>query len=322
MYTRILTVILILVVAATIVGSRFLDLPNNGRLWGEVQNFAHMPYFGLLSLAFLALSRRLLSSRVNSVYTHYIIAFFVAASIGLVDEIVQIASPRDADITDWLRDIGGSLSFLGLHLSLDRRTESARSSWPPRARELIISGSALIIIVVSVPVGLWSWAFIQRNSTFPEICGFESYWENRFVTAKHAGLSITPVPPTWKEARGEHVGRVTFYPADFPGFAIEEPYPDWSGYRFFSFRVFSELDKPRTLTVRVEDFEHTGDITDRFTGVYTVLPGDNEVNIPIAEIRVAPAARDLDISAVRAINFYLKSPKDSIALYFDNIAVR
>lgn len=319
MRASVVTWIILVVVLALIVASVKLQLSQDSRLWGEVQNAAHMPYFGVLALALLIFSRRALRSRINNQYYHYMIALLGAGFIGLAGEVFQIVGPRDADVVDLLRDLAGAVSFLGLYMVFDPVMKAGRTRWPKAGRKAIVATAVLIWAVVVSPVAVWAGATAWRNAEFPKICTFESWWPMRFVGTRGSTLRIVPAPRGWAEAEGSKVGQLTFRSGRYPGLFIYEPFPDWRGYHALRIEVFSAKDTPREVTVRIEDSQHNDEYSDRYTGRFIIDPGANSIEIPLADIESAPQTRKLDLASIKEIRLHMRLLTDTVTLYIDNI---
>ena len=316
-----LTFVLIAAVIILTALSAVIDFPDDSRLWIEIQNAGHMPFYGLLTLVLLGLSVKLLGERQPNRYVHYLVALGIATALGGINELLQIEGPRDADLMDLVRNVAGSLVFLALFMLVDSGLKGLRASWKRYVRYVIVIGSLMITLAVLVPVALLASAYQLRNEAFPMVCDFESRWERKFIDVDEARLQIVDAPDLWVEAKGGYVGRVDFRVARYPGFSILEPYPDWSGYGVLVFEVLSELDTAVSLNIRIEDERHSGEYDDRYTGTFKVLPGASQIRIPLSEVRKAPLLREHDMTAIRAIQVYAVSPLERFSLYFDNVHV-
>lgn len=305
------------VVALTLMAAEF-ELPYDTRLGREIQNAGHAPFFGVLSLLFLWLSNRAVGSRVNRRFWHYLIALAASAVLGATSEYLQIASPRDADIWDLARDVAGAVSFLGFHLILDRKMAPFWGKWARKGKPVIFAGCVLLIVSPFVPVALWAGAYLHRNQAFPEVCDFESYWGNMFLKTRNAALQVTDPPAGWKRSGSAHAARVTFSGATYPAFFIEEPYPDWRDYAFLRFAVYSELDTSVNLVLRIEDSHHDRAYEDRFNRAIVIRPGVNPISISLDDVRQAPATRDMDMAAVRALSLFAVRIKKPFTVYLDD----
>ena len=296
-----------------------LEIPGNTFLSREINNAGHFPFFGLLSLLFLGLSSLFFGKIIKNRLWFYFIAFTMTLLIGGLHEYSQIIGPRDADIRDLVRDFAGAITFLGLYMIYDKRIAVL---WGKRGRKIKIMffvGAFILIIFNLLPSALWGRAYLYRNRNFPLICGFESMWENKFLKTQDATITKTLPPEKWENMIGGYVGKLTFSIAEYPGLAIEETYPDWSGHRLLSFTLFSELDSSVKISVRIEDSQHNNDHNDRFNRAFTIDPGLNKISIPLDEIRKAPMTRDMDMMNIRAIHLFAYKPTKEFSLYLDDI---
>lgn len=317
----ILLVVMIIAVAAMVFIPVLYDLPDNTIIWNEIQNTGHTPLFGIVALLLFAISLRIMGNRLIKRQALYAAAFIVACLLGAITEFAQIDGPRDADLWDFLRDAAGAGSFLGIAMYFD---SDLRKRWPrmtTRFRKTVLLLSVLVLIGSLVPLTLCSGSYLHRNSTFPVICDFDSYWGKRFLTTESARLKIVSPPSAMKSAIGE-VGQLNLRAGEYPGFGIKEPYPDWMDYRTLRADVYSPLDTAVNIRVRVEDAYHDGDLTDRFNRTLSIAPGENQIVIPLPDIRLAPDGREMDTGAIAALHFFAVGLQRPITLYFDNIRLQ
>jgi hypothetical protein len=297
------------------------ELPTDTAIWNEIQNTGHTPLFGIVALLMLAISVRLLRGRIHQRLTHYAIALIVTCLMGAITEYAQIDGPRDADLADILRDLAGAVSFLGLYMYFDVHLTK---SWPRatgRLRKTVLMLSIIVVAASLVPLTLTSTAYLQRNSAFPTICDFDSYWVKRFLTTESARLKIVS-PPTAMQTASVGVGQLNLRAGDYPGFGIFEPYPDWREYQELVLDIYSPLDSTISIRIRVEDSYHDGNLTDRFNRTLTLTPGESRIVIPLKEIRSGPAKREMDMSDIAAIHFFAVDLKQRITLYFDTMRLQ
>lgn len=163
---------------------------------------------------------------------------------------------------------------------------------------------------------------LHRNRMFPVINNFDSLLDTRFCSVRDAQLSVVPDPAGSHVPSGNRMARITFAPADFSTFVMEEPYPDWQGYSELEFLAYSDLQMPVTLVVRIEDERHNNNYNDRFNAAFMINPGINAIHIPLTEIENAPEARRLDMTAIAAFMIFAVSPPKSFSLYFDDFRLR
>jgi hypothetical protein len=315
-------VLSLLVAAAALATLEFVRLPQHTYLWREIQNTGHVPLFGVISLAMLALSVELLRNVVKKRFVHYVIAAGVTFCIGLITELAQIIGPRDADFWDQVRNTVGIVIFLGAYLIFDRKMREPLQGLGRRTIPLIMGVVAVLIVVVLVPVTLWVDAYAFRNEQFPVICNFSSRRELKFIRTHHATVRRISAPRGWSTANGGDVGEVTFKPpVEYPGFIIDDPFEDWSGYSALTFDTYSELDTVITLHMTIEDNVHNQMYSDRFNYSFKVAPGPNRITVPLDIVREAPAGRSMDMSRIANINIFAYRPTVPFVVYFDRFVL-
>lgn len=279
----------------------------------------HAPLFGVVSLGLLAwLSRDGLTGGPERRRV-YLRAFLIAAALGLLTEIVQAFTARDADPFDFLKDVLGAGGVLLFAATFERGVVSWKSR-PHVPIEAIVRVVAVAVFLLAfVPVTALAIGYAFRNAAFPHVMDFESYWEGMFVDTRNARISLGYLPEPWTDPT-RLVGVLTM-PADrWPTFVLEEPYPDWTGYSALTFRVWSTEDAPLRLNLRVDDAEASRSRArkDRYQEPFTIEPGANDVVVPLEEIRRGPFERELDMDEIRRILIYADKPDHPITLYIDD----
>lgn len=290
---------------------------ENTFLLSAIKNAGHAPLFGILSLVMFGLSTHLLGRCVPRRDLHYLIAFVSTCMIGAFSEFIQISGPRDADIMDIIRDVIGAVSFLAILMTFDSGTVSTLKRIGGKTISLIRLIAILLFLTAFIDVMLLGVASLHRYHVFPQICGFETYWENRFLETETADLTITAPPPRWNDAGGAHVGKLTFPRADFPHIFIE-PYPDWSDYEFLNVKIYSEEDTSLALTLRIDDSQPNSAFEDRFRRQIIINPGMNEIHIPLNMVQNAPPARKMDMTSIHLIYLIAIRPRAPFVIYIDD----
>ena len=86
--------------------------------------------------------------------------------------------------------------------------------------------------------------------------------------------------------------------------------------------LYNPDDTILPLTVSIRDHEHFrrgGAYQDRFNGRYFIAPGWNDLRIPIAEIRAAPAERALDLAGLSELVIFTVDLEHPRLLYLDRV---
>ncbi|MBN1211177.1 MAG: VanZ family protein [candidate division Zixibacteria bacterium] len=315
-------VLSLVIIVALIFILEHLEPPANTFLWRELFNSGHTPLFGVLSLLFFTLSVNSLGRFVHHHRWYYLIAFMVTIITGVVSEFIQIFGSRDADIWDFNRDVAGAVVFLGLYATFDRQITRFLNEKIIRFMPAVRIGLVILFAVTFVPVLMWLGAYWHQSRIFPAICTFDSSWELKFLGTRRAGMDIIATPPVWSDEAGSHLARITYQPATYPDFEINEPYPDWSGHDSLVFTAFSNLDSTVRLSIRIEDRRHNHRFEDRYTGSFYVNKGVNHISIPLDEVARAPKTRTMDMTRIYAIHLYAYKIEDSLTVFFDNFYLK
>ncbi len=285
-----LTVAAILLCAVVVV----VEPPEHTLFWGAIFDAGHPPIFGALALLVLIL----LSRRRGKSIAVYLLASAVSLGLGIATEVLQARWSTDANLGDILRDAIGIAAFLLCYAAFDRRRK--------RTGFLLLAGA--LFVSAYIPVFATFHAYMKRNAAFPVVFDFGAPWQERFLKA--TGCEVLPN------------GRLVFRTGEYPGIIIEEPFPDWTGWKQLTFRVSSSLPRPVSLVVRIDDIRHNNQYEDRFNQSFTIEPGVNAISIPVADIGEAPRSRKFDLAHVRRILLFLPAPKESVTLELSNLELK
>ena len=298
----------------------FIPVPTHTALWRAINNFAHLPLFGIVGLVLLHLLRMMVAATLWSPIRQYLVAMLGVLGLALLTEALQsLSATRHPEWSDVLHDLGGALCGLGVFLTYDPWLTGSLARWRQFPRNAIVRGWVFVVVGIAlVPTMGWAYAYWDRAQRFPSILQFSSSWELKFVKASNSAIQVVEPPQGWRKSAEDQVGKVEFYPQKYPGIRIEEPYPDWRGLTSFQLDVFSELQNPQSVVIRIDDAHHNNDYTDRFNQAFTIVPGLNHIEIPLERIRQAPLVREMDLSALKSIIIFAVNPPKAFSLYVDN----
>ena len=296
------TKLVLLIIALALLGS--VTLRDETRLIQELENAAHAPVFGIASLI-------LLSTLKGDQKRRYLLAWTGAVILGAALEGLQAVEGRDAEALDVLRDGAGAASFLLAYWSLQDGSATRALRWSLRAL------AAGVLVLVFAPPALTGMAIATRYMRFPLIEDFESRWTRRLCSAGAVRLDVVQAPGGFGMPGENRVARITFEPAEYSGWAISGPFPDWSGRRELAFEVYSELSEPVPMTLRIHDRWHNQEYGDRYNREFVIQPGVNKIRVPVGQVESTPAGRRMDLAAIDGIGLFVVRPERSFVLYFD-----
>jgi hypothetical protein len=220
-----------------------------------------------------------------------------------LSEVVQIVQPsRHPSLSDVWRDAAGASAVLLWWLAARRGPAHAVVT---RRVALVqrVGGVALLAVAVLVPLVAITRVYNGRRNALPAILRLDdSYWERRLLRVRDARLTTA----VGREGEGANApaALLTLQPATYPGMALTEVYPDWSGYRRLVFEVDVRSGAPVALTLRVHDAEHRGDYDDRFNTEIKLSSGRQTIAIALEDVRRAPAHREMDMHRIRGVAMF------------------
>ncbi|HYH40377.1 MAG TPA: hypothetical protein VD867_00220 [Burkholderiales bacterium] len=270
--------------------------PEPTRFWNALFDVGHVLLFIAITTALadlFARSQPQLSSRA-------VVGRTVAVALALAagTELVQSLEPhRDAAFADLLRDAAGMTIALLL-----RRGRLPRIGV---ARRLT---AGLLGVAVLTPLGAVAGMYVQRNRAVPVVIPLNgSSWARRLLSFHDAEL-IPGGCETFGSPGTDPLVRLSVHPGTYPGFFLNEPYPDWRAFHRLVFRAAVEGAQPITLTLRIHDAQHDAErdqrYTDRFNTALTITPGVHRFEIPLDTIRLAPLDREMDLGQIRGIGVF------------------
>ena len=269
-----------------------IRMHDESRLVQELQDSGHAILFGILAVA-------LLRDR-KAGFRAYLLVGIITGLIGAATEGMQWIEGRDAEVVDVLRDELGAVAFLVIAWILNHRVGSIN-------RAALGTGATLILIAIFWPAAITAAALAYRWHEFPVIEDFSSRLEMRFCSVGDARLEVI-------SEGDKHLGRITFLPAEYSGFAISGPFPNWRMYRKLAFAVESRQPETVRLWLRIHDRKHNDQYSDRYNSELEIHPGTNLVQIPLDVVESAPKDREMDLGAIQAIGLFLIRPKRCLDL--------
>jgi hypothetical protein len=290
-----------LLVAALLLFLVFGDVPERTLFWNELFDAGHAPLFGLLALIAL---RLLLAFRPEmSPRGRWGSAFGLTMALAVVTELVQtFQANREPSFEDLARDLAGVAAFLLVAAGVPRLASGVSWATTRRRRLAAIAVAVVLLAVSGWQVAVTCAALAQRRAAMPTLFRFDgAWWERHFIRPGASRLTPGARPPCPRDGYSEPLARLDLQPGLYPGISIDEPYPDWRGYRRLVFTVVSDLDEPVRITIRVHDSRHDQRYEDRFNRTLTIAPGVNRFAIRLDDIRAAPDRREMDMGRIRGV---------------------
>ncbi|MDO6421114.1 VanZ family protein [Saccharophagus degradans] len=283
-------------------------LPGNTHFWQSLQNAGHAILFFAIAFVFSAL---LAATRYKNKPFHIAFVVLVASLVfgGLV-ELIQGFIGREPSWSDMWLDAQGAIAGICVYLALFTRRVSRIVA--------TVLAAALLFNSLSLPIR-WLIAEHQRGQCFPVIADFENRWLSMFVDGRSkAKAKIVPTPTIWANNKSGRVLSVEFGRGRWPSVVFYELEPDWSAYNNFVFEAYNPQATPVTLSLRITDKSYSRKYSDRFNAQLELVPGYNEIKIPLARISQLKSGREMDLSQVDELIVFTGKQTPPVTLYLDH----
>ena len=282
----------------------------------KLLSLGHIPLFGLIAWTVLLAIN--LKKPVISDWPiwSYVAAFLFTLGISFMSELVQIITPRDASIKDFFLNSLGSSVFLGAGLLWANQEFSKRyGSWHKRLRFIFAAVTIILCVFAVRPLVLIAIDEIQKKESFPVIASFETKRELKRWEGGNNDLRLSQE----HVKDGQYSLRVALAPGKYSGIHIAHPPNDWRGFNSFDFTVFNQSEKSLNIMLKIFDWEHNYEYSDRFNRLIRLKPGENNISIPFRDIASAPEKRKMRMDKIGQVSFFVRDLKEKQILYFDNI---
>ncbi|MCE9548086.1 MAG: VanZ family protein [Planctomycetia bacterium] len=294
--------------------SLLVPVPIGGRVAEAGGNLCHAPTFALVAaVCYLTLrSRTKMKQSTAAIVVWGAMVFFGGAS-----EVAQGYTGRDASLQDAVDDAAGVTAGVAAALALEATT--ARRRWLAASIALV----ALVLPEIEPLNELWDC--YRARHDFPRLASFESFEELSRWSVQHGRITRVADHATdgrWAmrvDLEGFQQNGGDGKNVEYPGVALEELPPNWTGYNELVFDIdVPPSVRPLELNVKVDDRGQYHDWNDRFERVLKLPAGHNEIRIPLEQL-VTSGGRRLDLDRISYLQFYLDKPAGHRTFYLDNV---
>ncbi|GFE84586.1 hypothetical protein GCM10011487_65860 [Steroidobacter agaridevorans] len=306
----------LLVIGILLAAVVFAPVPGDTRWIRTLHNSAHAPIFGCVSLLTLFVVRGQPRLAAVGVVGQYALALAAAVILGILTELLQIPSGRDASLEDALHDVIGAVALLGIFAAFDSRVRVSAHSGAVRLAAATIGIVALVVAVA--PVTRAAMKYQQRDARFPVLADFTERYDRYFILQQWAEFTPAKLPAPWASQAGEAAMHVELLDGAYPGLDFIELRPDWSGYSTLAVDLTNPTPLALQLVLRVHDAGHNDEPADRFSRRFELSPRTRQIiRIPLQDVATGPSTRELDLRNVAGMIIYRtsNSPRAS-ELYF------
>lgn len=279
-----------------------LVLPGRypGRVVSILYDFAHAPLFALVTF----LAGRVLYSR-SPEPSRVVLLALGTTSLGGAGELVQHLAGRSARVDDAVCNaVGAGLGGLVL-------------LWPQLSRGRRAAAAGVFIVAFAVAhfaVTRQLCDVVLQKNQFPLLGSFESSLEmlRWQVNVGHIERSAN------RAAHGQHALRWELFPGKYPSCAQRWPPHDWRDHRFLEFKVLTETDAPLDLVVKIQDFEHSGEFSDRFHQRIVATGEWQTIRVELDAVRRAPRDREMDMALITRLSLFTIDLQTPCVVWLDD----
>jgi hypothetical protein len=277
--------------------------PKTNQFLAELYRLRHVLFFGIGGLIVLELTALVGRRWIRKRSLYYLVAGLsvACASLGL-----EILYPPAAGFSAerLVRNIFGGIAFLTLSAALDHPLRREHDWLRGRPRRLIGWTSAAVLTLVMqslIPVAV---SYAGRSGAYPRVVDMTEAWQQRFIEPRNALLFVGMPPESWESRNQRTTAMILFEATPDAGVMVQEPYSDWRGYNTLQLQIYSLLDAPKQVELRVEDKRTERSRGDRTDLILDVAPGYNLYEIPMGQIRSGPHGRDLRLNKIRRVGLF------------------
>lgn len=276
-------------------------VPGEGRWASELTNAAHAPAFAGVTAALIMFLRQITNGR-GGVFHQYIFAVVVALLLGMLVEILQSMTGRDASIADLGRDALGAIAVTGFLVAIDRRVRvlSARK----RVRSIGLLVGIVCTTIIMAPVVATGAAYLQRHRHFPTLVDFSNTLSTFFLGVYSAvTVRRETIPDSLSKDARAAIGLHARIVSDSGwGLALWEPMPDWRGYDSLNVDLANPTDFPLFLRVHIRDRSQKDDRRAGYLGAIEVSPHSRQVReIDLHDLVTAEGVKQVDLSRIHSV---------------------
>lgn len=292
----------------------FDSRPEHNQFLGALYSFRHVLLLGFGGLMFLELTALLGRRWIRKRSLYYAAAAMIVFLAAVRIEFSHM--PWDGERL--LRNFVGGVAFLLMSGAFDRPLRREHDRLRGRARKVLATTATLILVTILHPLVPVALAYAGRSGSFPVVVEFTENWQHTFVTSRDAMLFTGPAPPEWASRRDKLTAMISFDPVAGSGVTASEVYPDWSGFKWIRFQVYSEEPGVLRLALEIDDQKKSVETGKLYRRVFDVHQGLNDFEIPFSEIRGGPEDRPLKMRKIRHIGVYSVEADRRFRLFFSD----
>jgi len=280
------------------------------RTWRLAWDLGHLLVFFVWTAAVLSASPRFAAKRIGN---QLLIALPIVLLLGLCVEWAQSVLGRSFGLRDIATDVLGSAAAIVFRSPA--RFEMERAAL--RAAQI---GVIVLVGLQSLPLARVVIDDAIAWKQFPVLSDLETPFELTRWTSRSA---ISVDHEIARQGRASL--RVPLTTEQYSGASLQHFLSDWEGYSALHLSIYNESGDPFVVTISIHDKQHaqTGRaFSDRFNARVTLRRGWNDIDVPLVQIRNAPARRALDLRLIRDLSIIAVALPAPHVIYIDDIRLK
>lgn len=296
--------IVIVFVAAAVIGGHLLPGFDNSRVEDGVRNGLHVLVFAIVALIVV----EFLMQSGMSVLVATLLTATLVALIGVSAEAVQYLSGSQPDVFDVVRDMSGATLALTGRMLWRWTSRSGKSV----ATKLIGRAiSAAVSSMVLAPLAFWLAIIVYGRMASPVILDFEEWW-NEFVyrpinaeTDSHSGVSGSVEIKLQKRGRS--------------GLVVSPIITDWSSYEFLSISAGMMEGPDTNVTIKINDSVRKNNWSDQFVVAVIVESNVRRIRVRLRDLVPKSAPTELYLSDIRELVIFARDRRSNLVMLIEDI---
>lgn len=285
----------------------FIDIESfiSGRVVDALWPIGHVTVFAFWSFLLLEYQPTM---KAASVKKQFIILTLFCLIFGVFIEVVQPYFGRSEEAGDVYMDYVGVLLAIVV-------ANRHRIHW------VFTLSYFVLLTYLLIPTALTVYDEAKVRYEFPVIASFD---QEIALTRWQADQALTLSTPQ-QLPNAHKMMRVTFVKRDYSGVALRHFSGDWSGYEQLVVRFYNPNAETLPVTLIATDKQYNeGETTgnNRFDKKFDVKPGLSEMTFPLEMIKTGVELREMDLSQMAGVDFYMYHLTDPVHLYIDKVYLK
>ncbi len=278
-----------LVAAAVVAGHLLPGLDQTG-ISAEIRNALHIVGFALIAAAiFETLPMRTTKAALTTLA--------LVAVLGTLAELAQKLGGKEIDLLDLSRDIAGATLYLCARIVWKSGNTTGRTTVVRYSTRVL---SAVLGVLIFVPLGFWLVVNARIAAQFPTILDFDGRWDNYLYEAIESEVSIAQADSADGKISSS-TAEIQLLRRSWSGLKIEPVVSDWSSYQFLTMRAAIDGGYDSRVIVHISDGEHPGYRIQHLVGGRSVGPEPTTIRFPLRGVVDIPGRPDLDPTNIRDV---------------------